>query len=112
MRVSIRKAFSKSLVLPICIGTLLHSSLSSATEYTKETTLTSVGVQGNRPVQTSTQNSLWINFSEGTVWSVNGGSGGAACPEGAAILPDDNAMMRAVALTAIASGSEGSSRRG
>lgn len=43
-------------------------------------------------------------FASGSVWSVNGGSGGGACNEAAAVLPDDDSFLQAIALTAIASG--------
>ena len=75
-----------------------------ATEYVKETTLTYVGAQGVMPIQSSTQNNVFINFSGNSVWSVNGGSGGSICPENAAVLPADDTIMRAVALAAIAAG--------
>lgn len=90
----------------ILLIVLLATSLSAqATEYIKETTLTWASVQATRPVQPSTQNTFFISFPSGAIWTVNGGSGGPTCSDAAAILPADNATLRAVVLAAIAAGS-------
>lgn len=75
-----------------------------STEYTKQSTLTYVGRQGTRPVQTITEKREWISFPTGPVWAVSGGSGGSVCPEGSAVLPADDKGMLAIALAAIAAG--------
>ena len=74
-----------------------------ATEYTVQTKLTYFGRQGTRPIQPSTENHDWLSFSSAT-WTVTGGSGGAVCPAGVAVLPEDEPTMRAIALAAAATG--------
>lgn len=73
-----------------------------ATEFVKEATLSYVGSQATRPIQPSTENKDFISINPGSAWVVNGGSGGFACSEEVAYFPTGNALMRAIALSAIA----------
>jgi hypothetical protein len=81
---------------------LLH-----ATEYSKQVTV--VGVETHaavRPASPSSQGREFLHLTASPAWAVHSGGGGALCNEEAALLPTDNAMMRATALAAIASGSK------
>ena len=75
-----------------------------AAEYRIETTLSWLSVQEQRPEQPSTQHSVLINFATSSGWVLHSGSGGAVCGDGAAVLPAENGMLKAVALSAISSG--------
>lgn len=93
----------KNIALALAaLMSLSASSASVATEFVKEATLSYVGAQATRPIQPSTENRDYVSINPGSNWTVNGGSGGVTCSEIAAYLPQDNSMMRAIALTAIA----------
>jgi hypothetical protein len=82
----------------------LASTSALATEYTTQTTLTYVGRQNTRPIQPETDNHVFISFPASASWTVAGGSGGVACPQGIAVLPENDATMRAISLAAVTSG--------
>ena len=88
-------------IAPIFLALIAFASAANSTEFMKETTLSWLSVQDIRPAQPSTQNSILINLST-SPWILHSGGGGASCQQDAAALPPENAMMKSVALTAIA----------
>jgi hypothetical protein len=99
-----KKMTSRCAVSSVAVTLLAIAAPCGATEYAKETTLAQIIAQGERPLQGSSQDLDFIKFTPGATWSVHGGSGAGVCSEAGAVLPTGNAMMRAMALAAIASG--------
>jgi hypothetical protein len=93
-----------TLTIAAAIGLSLITSVSVATEYTKQTSVTYFGRHATRPIEPSLQNREFIDFAPGANWSISGGSGGGPCLEDAAVLPEDDSTMRAIALVAVATG--------
>lgn len=99
---SLRKRWEVRTLVPLLI--LGSAFPAAATEYVGETMLTVVAAQATRPIQPSTDDYDFLNFTAGLTWSVNGGSGGQICSNIGAALPRANPMMRAIALAAVSSG--------
>ena len=92
-----------SMIPVIGIAIWLFSASASSTEYRKEGSLIALEAHANRPASTSTQNREFLSLSADPAWIIHSGSGGTLCPETAAVLPLNNSILRAIALTAIAS---------